>query len=389
MSILAGLDFYKLTMSQQAWRVAPNAQVTFTLKNRGNQFLVSRISPARLREALEPFENTPFSVADINYLRSLGIFEEDYLTYIFTSRLPKPHVYREGEYLRVEVTGSWPLVTFWETVVMSAINELWFSHEATYPEYRTDGHEILTNAIKTLRDREYITFSDFGTRRRFSQAWHREIVSRLAFELPEQFIGTSNPYFAREFGIKPIGTFAHEMPMVYAATADKFWKGRINPLLSHNAMLDDWFLVYGEDYSIALTDTFGTDFFFETFTQYQAEQWRGLRHDSGDPFAFALKAIEFYKSKGIDPLTKTLVFSDGLDLTDIIALAKFRDRINVTFGWGTGLTNNVGVAPLNIVMKATAVDGFGTVKLSDNKGKHTGTPENIARYLEYKKEFTS
>ena len=388
-SILAGLDFYKLTMSQQAWRVAPEAQVTFTLKNRGTQNLLNRMTVSHVERALESFEDEPFTPRDITYLMSLGIFHPAYLRYLAFARLPKPHVFEENAELRIEVTGDWPLVMFWETVILSTINELWFERLAAYPEYRTQGHETLTHAIKILRDREYITFSDFGTRRRFSLAWHKEIVSRLAFELPGQFIGTSNPHFAREFGITPIGTFAHEMPMVYAALTDKFWNGRGNPLEGHQAMLNGWFDAYGEDYSIALTDTFGTDFFFETFTQEQAEQWRGLRHDSGDPFEFALKAIDFYESKGIDPRTKTLVFSDGLDLTGILALSNFRDRINVTFGWGTGLTNNVGVHPLNIVMKATAVDGVGTVKLSDDEGKHTGTPENIALYLEYKKEFAS
>lgn len=390
MSILAGLDFYKFTMSQQAWKVAPEAQVTFTFKNRGTQNLLSRFTVVDLETALDKLTHLgAFHIEDLIWLGRQNHFDTKYVQFLFDSRfdLPKPHVFEEDGELRVEVTGDWPLVTFWETVILSTINELWFKRVGTYPEFRTGGHERLTHAIKTLRNRDYIEFSDFGTRRRFSQDWHREIVSRLAVELPEQFVGTSNPHFAREFNLTPIGTFAHEMPMVYAGLTDEMWHGRSNVLESHKQMLNDWYETYGEDYAIALTDTFGTEFFFKTFTKSQAEKWRGLRHDSGNPFEFALQAIRFYADKGIDPLTKTLVFSDGLDLETIIALANFRDRINVTFGWGTGLTNNVGVHPLNIVMKATAVNGVGTVKLSDNVGKHTGTAGNIERYLDFRRDY--
>ena len=173
------------------------------------------------------------------------------------------------------------------------------------------------------------------------------------------------------------------MPMVYAALADKAGN---NPLSGHNQALRDWQNTYGDELSIALTDTFTTDFFFADFTPEQMTSWKGLRHDSGDPIEFGNKAIEIYKKNGIDPLEKTIVFSDGLDVDEIIRIADyFKDKINVTFGWGTTLTNDLGITPNNFVMKATEVDGVSTVKLSDTPGKHTGPGDKIREYSEYVK----
>jgi len=379
-SILSGLDYYKLTMSQQAWRVAPDAQVTFTLKNRSKDInLLSRVSVSALRSALDKF-SFGFYGEDTAYLKSLGIFDWEYRRFLNFNSLPTPEVSeRDGE-LHVEVTGDWPLVTFWETIVMSTINDLYFKDSG--PLYQTRGHKKLTDAISLLRSSPEIKISDFGTRRRFSFGWQAQVVARMAAELPEQFVGTSNPYLAQQYGLKPIGTFAHEMPMVYAAR----WEG-IGDFVnqSHDLMLNDWYGTYGYDLSIALTDTFGSDFFFSTFGEERAHTWKGLRHDSGNPHEFAEKAKKFYEGFGIDPKTKTLVFSDGLDLNKILELNyAWGDTFNVMYGWGTGLTNNVGLKPLNIVMKATSVNGIGTVKLSDDAGKHTGSPEDIARYIKAK-----
>ena len=156
---------------------------------------------------------------------------------------------------------------------------------------------------------------------------------------------------------------------------------------SHNQFLQDWYERYGEPLSIALTDTFTTKFFFSDFTKEQAEAWRGVRHDSGDPVVFGETLLAFYEQQGVDPATKTLIFSDGLDIGQIVSLHKhFAGRINVLFGWGTTLTNDLGIKPLNIVMKAThvrlAMENIeaDTVKLSDNSGKHTGPQQLVEEY---------
>lgn len=275
---------------------------------------------------------------------------------------------------------------------MSELNEAYFegylqAHELNPLDVYDEGDRRLSEKIAILQANPHIKFADFGTRRHFSLRWQKHVVERLVEECPENIVGTSNVALAESIGIKPIGTFAHEMPMVYAGLAD----ARGDDIgASHNRFLQDWFTRYGEDYSIALTDTFKTDFFFSDFTAEQAEAWRGVRQDSGDPYEFGEHLIQFYEAREINPLTKTAVFSDGLDIKTIVALQEhFQGRINVLFGWGTTLTNDLGIKPLNVVMKATHVMIPGseleadTVKLSDNAGKHTGPANLVKEYEEH------
>lgn len=385
-----GLDYYKATMGQVEYLEHPDAEVTFTLNNRAPALLSDYVAPEELRERLDELADG-WQSDDTGYLATLQrqdgkpMFNQNYLNFLNDNPLPPVEIGLDGRGdLAVNATGQWPLVTFWETVVMSEVNELYFSkitaEGMSMRALRNEGDRRLSEKTALLEQRPDITVSDFGTRRRFGYDWHKHIVERMAEELPDTFAGTSNIHLARELGLKPIGTFAHEMPMVYAALTDKSGD---NPLNGHNLVLQDWERAYGGDLSIALTDTFTTDFFFKDFTPEQAASWRGMRHDSGDPVAFGEKVIQFYRKLGIDPLEKTIVFSDGLDIQTIVQLADhFKDRIGVTFGWGTTLTNDLGLKANNFVMKATAVDGTTTVKLSDVEGKHTGPTEKIAEYQE-------
>ena len=384
-----GLDYYKATMSQLEFEKHPTASVTFELKNRGNNLLSDYVQPHELDARLEHFRRG-MQPAEVAYLASLqnqdgdAQFSESYLDYLVDNPLPHVdiHLDERGD-IAARTQGDWPLVTFWETVVMSELNELYFENKlktegSSLDELYTEGNRRLDEKIALLSERPDIKFADFGTRRRFSYAWQKHVVEHIARELPDNFVGTSNIYLAHTLGLKPIGTYAHELPMVYAALADK--AGR-NPLEGHGEMMRDWQEVYRGDLSTALTDTFTSDFFFADFSQTEAEQWKGLRHDSGDPITFGEQVIAIYEARDIDPRQKTIVFSDGLDITTIIELADhFNGRINVLFGWGTTLTNDLGIKANNIVMKATAVDGVTTVKLSDNEGKHTGDAETIAKY---------
>lgn len=386
-----GLDYYKATMGQVEFQQHPDAEVTFELKNRASAKLSEFVSPAELQERLDALQDG-WQPDEIAYLASLqnqdgtAQFTPEYLDFLADNPLPPVDVTLndDGE-LAVRATGAWPLVTFWETVVMSELNELYFQNKLTVEgssleELYREGDRRLDEKIMKLRERPDIKFSDFGTRRRFSYDWQRHVVERIATELPENFVGTSNIYLANKLGLRPIGTFAHELPMVYAALADKDGD---NPLDGHNRVLQDWEHLYKGDLSTVLTDTFTTDFFFADFTPEQATQWKALRHDSGDPIEFGDRVINFYENLGINPQEKTIVFSDGLAIDTIIELADyFKGRINVTFGWGTTLTNDLGVKANNSVMKAVNVNGTPTVKLSDAEGKHTGPPGKIEQYKE-------
>jgi nicotinate phosphoribosyltransferase len=388
----AYLDLYKSTMAQVALNKHPNVEVTFELKNRrSTQLLSEYVSPEALQERLERFRGgwKPDEVAFLATQMRKGdespLFHEEYLSFLLENELPAVQVGinpETGE-LEVSTTGAWPLVTFWETVVMAEVNEMYFesyitAHDLDLQEIYDEGDRRLSEKIAKLQARPDIKFADFGTRRRFSYRWHKHVLSRLAKECPENLIGTSNIWLANEFDLMPIGTYAHEKPMVYAALADQ--EGR-DPLEGHREMLIDWVAEYDDNLSTALTDTFTSDYFFADFTKEQAEHWQALRHDSGDPVKFGEQVIEFYKHYGIDPTTKTIVFSDGLDIDSIIALADhFAGKINIVFGWGTTLTNDLGLPALNVVMKAVRVNGRSTVKESDDAGKGMGDPETRERY---------
>jgi nicotinate phosphoribosyltransferase len=388
-TVSSGLDFYKPTMSQVAFEKHQEAEVTFTFKNRGKNKLTDYVDAPELQARLDT-RRTGWNADEIASLASLthqdgtAIFSEDYLDYLTDNPLPAVDVTldEDGD-IAIESTGAWPMVTFWETVVMSEINELYFENMIRREEFDLfdiydEGNRRLDKKIQILQSRPDIQFADFGTRRRFSYKWQNHVIGRLLEECPENFVGTSNVYLAHTFDVPPIGTFAHEMPMVYAGLADK---ERRNPLDGHNEMLHDWVEAYGDNLSVALTDTFGSEYFFTDFTVEQAEHWKSLRHDSGDPIAFGDRVIEFYEENGINPLEKTIVFSDGLDIDTIVILEDtFKGRINVVFGWGTTLTNGLGLKTNNVVMKATIVDGIQTVKLSDDAEKHTGPEDLVGRY---------
>lgn len=387
-----GLDYYKATMSQVEYARIPEAEVTFALKNRSESLLSEFCSPDELRERLTLYQDgwQPDELAYLaslqNQVRGDAQFDTDFLNYLASHRLPDVSIGLDdrGD-LSVSTRGPAPLVTFWETVVMSEINELYFENKLSQEglelgDLYAEGDRRLDDKILRLKERPDIKFSDFGTRRRFSFAWQRHVIERLAAELPDNFVGTSNIYLAQHLGLKPIGTFAHELPMIYAALRDQDGQ---SPLDGHNEVLRDWENIYGGDLSTALTDTFGSEFFFTDMTPEQARSWKALRHDSGDPYEFGDRVIQFYTQHGIDPREKTLVFSDGLDIDEIIKLADhFDGKIQLMFGWGTTLTNDLGVKPNNFVVKSVEANGNPTVKLSDVSGKHTGPESHINRYIE-------
>jgi len=384
------LDYYKPTMSQLAFETELKAEVTYSFKNRGGQDLSDYVPVDDLASRLENVQRHGFGVDEIRYLGGLclesggPVFSHDFLDYLEHAQLPDVTIEQTDD-LSVETTGDWPTATFWETVILSEVNEIYFENylksQGLDPfDVYTEGDRRLTHKIDILKANPNIKFADFGTRRHFSVNWQKHVLNRLMRECPASLVGTSNVGLAAELGLRPIGTFAHEMPMVYAGLAES--RGE-DIRISHNQFLEAWLNRYGNDYAIALTDTFGTDFFFTDFTPDQAELWRGVRHDSGDPYKFGEKVIDFYEHLGIDPSKKTIVFSDGLDIEQIQSLNRhFSKRINVIFGWGTSLTNDLGIKALNIVVKATRVNGISTVKLSDDIGKHTGASTQIKKYQE-------
>ena len=385
---LLDTDFYKFTMGQVVFKEFRDVPVKYAFKLRTQGIDLSKIiDMARLRRELDHVMQLHPDNSELHYLRGTNeygerMFTEDYLEHWKNLVLPK---YSLSDDFVLEFSGPWSTTIYWETFALSIISEL--LHEALLEKMSPFEREVvyaqgrirLSKKIAKIRSEPGLTFSDFATRRRDSRAWHEYVVKTLIEELPKtQFLGTSNVWLAMKYGLLPMGTSAHEMYMGLSGIMHGSDEEIRN---SHNEVLKLWYKHYGKGLSIALTDTYGSDFFFADMSMGQAMEWKGLRQDSGNPFEFALKAINFYRARGIDPLTKLIVFSDGLDADTMIKLyRRFSSKIQVTFGWGTNLANDLGLIVLSMVVKLVESNGHGTVKLSDNIEKAIGRPEDIARF---------
>lgn len=386
---LLDLDLYKLTMAQMVLDLHTQVYVKYAFKNRTKKVrLAKHIDVGELREQLDHVRDLRFSKQELEYLKTIEVdnkrifFKGYFFDFLGELQLPPYELEIVDSVFQITVDSLWPLGIFWETIILSIVNELYykslFGRLALF-SVTVEGYGRQIKKMKILGDNPDIKFIEFGTRRRFSRSWQESVVETLALVLPrEQFLGTSNVKLAMDYSLQPLGTMAHELFMVYQALY-----GRSDEEIreSHNKVMQDWYNFYGRPLSIALTDTCGSDFFFQDMTEGQARQWKGLRQDSGDPIAFGEKAIKFYENYGIDPREKLLVFSDGLDIETILKIHNhFKGQINVSFGWGTNLTNDLGPEPLSLVVKAVEANGHGLVKLSDNLAKATGSPEDIERF---------
>ena len=400
-------DFYKFTMGQLIWRKYRDVQATFTFQSRTPKArLGDVIDIGELREQFDHARSLMFTNSELHYLRGTNeyqqrMFDEDYLEFLRRLRLPECRIDSRGPELDLVFEGPWAEVTYWETVAISIVNETYY-RTLLRGLSRFEREAIVAQGIMRLRDKIYtlrsapgIAFSDFGTRRRFSSAWQHYVDDALMQELnggspSGQFLGTSNTYEAMVTGLVPMGTSAHELPMVIAGILDQ---GDDDPAWLRRAqrqVIDDWWEQYGWGLSIFLPDTFGMDFFFTVLTPDDLRRWKGFRWDSGDLQEFAERILKEYEQHGIDPKEKVLVPSDALDLPVILdAQQRFGHRIRMSYGWGTGLTNdlldNVMIGdrwfgPLSLVVKATRANGRGLVKLSDNPAKAIGEPHDIERY---------
>lgn len=387
---LMDLDFYKFTMGQMVYDRYRDVPVSFGFKNRTKKVhLADSVDEGELRDELDHVRSLRFSKSDLHYLRGTNeygnsMFHEPYLDFLANLRMSAYDLERvDGEY-KLEFHGKWSEVTYWETIALSIIDELHYrSIMKDFSRFERDGVYStgtlnLRDKIKALRDVEDVTFCDFGTRRRFSREWQDYVVNIMAEEMPKQFLGTSNTYLAMKYGLLPMGTSAHELFMGLSGVMH----GSDDEIrASHNRVLQDWWDEYGWPLSIALTDTYGSDFFFRDFTPEQAREWKGVRQDSGDPFEFTDKTLDFYRGYEVDPREKLVVYSDGLEVKPMIDLRnKYAGLIKQTFGWGTNLTNDLGFPALSLIVKLIKSNGHGTVKLSDNVAKALGDPKDVERF---------
>jgi nicotinate phosphoribosyltransferase len=378
-------------MGQLVFKHFRDVPVRYTFKNRTKGVLLGKhILEEDLRWELDHVRTLGINNSEYHYLRGIyeysdKMFSDDYLQFLKNLRLPDYDLRYSADDFSLEFSGKWSEAIYWETLALSIINQLYYNSLLdNFSNFELDtvmaeGKIRLAKKIDILKQNPDITFTDFGTRRRFAWGWQRYVVYVLQKELSEvQFRGTSNTRMAMDYGLVPMGTSAHELFMVMAGIMHKSDEDIYR---SHNEVLKYWWREYGYGLSIALTDTYGSDFFFRDMSREQAAAWKGLRQDSGDPIEFGEKAIKFYKDYGLDPRDKLIVFSDGLDIEAMMKIHNyFRGRIKTTFGWGTNLTNDLRFKPLSLVVKATEACGHGLVKLSDNLAKATGRSEDIEKF---------
>jgi nicotinate phosphoribosyltransferase len=324
-----------------------------------------------------------FTDDELAYLRRLRYIKSDFVDFLTVFRFQRRfiEVKADGDALAIVARGPQVHVMGFEIYVLYIVNELYFRRFDAQAAL-AEGRRRLAAKVAQLRAfgeqapcRHPFEFFDFGLRRRYAGAWHEEVVATLAREVPQWFKGTSNVYLAKEYGLVPIGTMAHEYLQSYQSFGVRLRDFQ-------KAALEGWVQEYRGDLGVALTDVVGMDAFLADFDLYFAKLFDGLRHDSGDPVAWGEKALAHYAKLRLDAHTKRLVFSDGLDLDRAFSLYRhFADRTMTGFGIGTNLSNDVGLTPLNIVMKLMSCNGQPVAKLSDASGKTLCKDETFLAYL--------
>ena len=393
---LIDTDFYKLLMCQSIFRNKPDTHVTFSLINRSKHVpLADLIDEGELREQLDHIRSLSLSRGESTWLRGntfygkRQMFRPDFMEWFEGLRLPPYHLERKGDQYELTFEGKWHEVMLWEIPALAVLMELRgravldsmgkFELQVLYARAMTRVWE----KIEALRDIDGLSIADFGTRRRHSFLWQDWCVQAMREGLGDAFTGTSNCLIAMRREVEAIGTNAHELPMVYAALAEDDAALAQAPY----DVLSDWHDEHDGNLRIILPDTYGTQGFLDNAPDWLAG-WTGIRVDSGDPGVAAETAINWWKSRGENPLEKRVIFSDGLDVDKIIALhTQFAGQTNISFGWGTLLTNdfrglvpNDALAPFSLVCKAVSANGKPTVKLSDNPNKAMGPEAEIERY---------
>lgn len=371
-------DLYKFTTSYAYFKLYPEARGTFTFLDRDRTQYDQRFIDD-LRHEFEALSRLSLTDEEFEYMiANCKYIPQNYFEWLKGFRFDSTKIdvrLDEEQHLHIDVTDFMYKVTLYEIAVLATVSEL----------VNRRNNVDIDAMIGRLEQKEAIarengmTFSDFGTRRRFSFDIQRLVVEHLR-DHECGCVGTSNCYLAMRLGIKMVGTYPHELPMFIAAVNG-------GPRNANYLTMEDWVKVYDGYLGTALTDSFGSEVFFKNFSKKHASLFDGVRHDSGDPITFMNMAIARYKELGIDPMTKTIVFSDTLDFPKAAAIKKAcQGKIRCSFGIGTNLTNDTGNKPCNIVMKLSRCQINRRqpmelcVKLSDVPGKEMGDRNEIEVY---------
>ena len=378
---LLDIDFYKITMLQAFYHASEfrvvNVQWKFACRNK-EKLNLSALIP-EIQRQLDHLCSLSFTEDELDYLSELSYIKPDFIEFLRIFKLNTKFIQlqADGENISLRFDGPLLHVSLFEIYALSIISEL-------HTILNCDGFDLslardkLASKIDLLKNQQKLNdfnFMDFGTRRRASKAWQQEVLITLKNQLPEFFTGTSNVHFARTLNLPALGTMAHEWFQT--------WQAVTRLADAQTAALEGWVKEYRGRLGIALTDCYSMDSFVRDFSDpYFGKLYDGLRHDSGCPFVWGEKAIQLYQNMDIDPMNKTLVFSDALDFPRMLEIwTRFKAQTKVSFGIGTNLMNDVGNIPLSIVIKMVTVNGKPVAKISDEPGKSMCEDLGYLHYL--------
>ena len=380
-------DLYKFSMGQAIYHQFSDYKTTWSFKCRNEDVVFTPEMVEEIKDQIQAYCTLRFTEDELAYLENIKWIKGSYVDFL---RLWEPRyedftITTEGDKgLTIETKGTWLNTSMYEIPTLAIVNEVYFRMAYDYNELHESFKERLETKIQTLiRGENRIgNFSEFGARRRLSAEAQELAVRRLAEEnskfVDSNCVGTSNVYLAKKYNLIPVGTMAHEWVMCVGQGNHKH-----NPAYSNWFALDAWVKEYGVLNGTALTDTITTDCFLKDFQLTYATLFSGVRHDSGCPYEWGDKMIAHYKSLGIDPTTKTLLFSDSLNFEKATKIKDyFAGKVKVAFGIGTYISNDTCVDPLNIVMKTTLCNGMDVAKISDVKGKGMCKNEAYVDYLQ-------
>ena len=387
---LLDTDLYKFTMMQVVLHQFPGAQVEYRFKCRNPGAQLAPFAN-EIREEIRSLCSLHFQENELAYLRSMRFIKSDFVDFLGLFKLNEKYItvtpLTSGD-LDIAIVGPWLHTILFEIPVLAIVNEVYFRNTQAVPDF-VEGRKRLDVKIGQLRVEGLsdLKIADYGTRRRFSRAWHEELMRVLAARLgthhspghvrsvPGQLAGTSNVLLALKLGLTPLGTMAHEYLQACQALGPRLRD-------SQTYAFESWAREYRGDLGIALSDVYGMSAFLRDFDMFFCKLFDGARHDSGDPFEWGERMLDHYASHRVDPRTKTLIFSDGLTVPRTIELyQQFRGRCQLAFGIGTNLTNDLGYEPQQIVIKMVKCNGQPVAKLSDTPSKNMCEDERYLAYL--------
>lgn len=379
-------DLYKFSMGQAIYHQFPSYKTTWTFRCRNKDVKFTPEMVQEIRDQIESYCTLRFTEDELSYLDNIKWFKGSYIDFlrIWQPRFEDFEITTDADCgLAIETKGTWLNTSMYEIPTLAIVNEVYFRMSHDYNQLIESFKRRLDEKFENVKHGKWYlgVFSEFGLRRRLSAEAQELAIQKFShlndtMHSASKFVGTSNVYLAKKFGVTPVGTMAHEWIMCVGQGDHKH-----NPAYSNYYALRAWVKEYGVLNGTALTDAITTDCFLRDFDLTYSTLFSGVRHDSGDPIEWGEKMIAHYESLGIDPKSKTLLFSDSLNFEKADKIVRhFNGRAKVAFGIGTYIANDTDVEPLNIVMKTTACNGMDVAKISDVAGK--GMCKNL-EYVDY------